>query len=116
MDAPPLLPTPDARHVAWSVPGRASAFGSQHKEVTLSPMAPNRELTSVSAAEKSSLARWLTKTSSVQVDGRQGAGVGEGSSGLLLTSSSLSSSNLYQITLESRELADLWAWTAVLGM
>lgn len=52
---------PDVQHMAWSVSVRASAFGTQHKEVTLSPLAPNVELTSVSTAEKSSLAQWLNQ-------------------------------------------------------
>lgn len=83
-------------------------------KVTLSPVAPNMEFISVSTAEKSSLAQWLTKASTVQVDGRKGAGAGEGSRGLVLTGISLCNSNLYQSTLQIIDLADLWAWTAVL--
>lgn len=72
MDSLPLLPASDVHHMAWSVPARTSTFGTQHKEVTLCPMAPNMEPISISTAENSSLALWLTKASSAQVDGRKG--------------------------------------------
>ena len=72
------------------------------------------EFFSVSATETSSLTLWLTEASSAQVDGRKGEGAGEGSSGLVLTSSSSSNSDLYRSTLQSMDLAGSCASTAVL--
>lgn len=72
MDPLSLLLASAVQHMALSVPVGTPTFGTQHKELTLYPMAPNLEPISATTAENLSLGPQLTKASSVKVEGRKG--------------------------------------------